>query len=56
MLSDDEAKALADYLYACELMVRCKESAVRVSPQTWEAIEGRMLTVEGVAVERGDRM
>jgi NACHT domain len=43
-LSDNEAKALADYLYACELMVRCKEAAVRVSPQTWNAIEGRMLT------------
>ena len=43
MLFKDEAKALADYLYACELIVRCKESAVRVSPQTWEAIEGRML-------------
>ena len=42
-LYDDEAKSLEDYLYACELMVRCKEAAVRVSPQTWEAIEGRML-------------
>jgi predicted NACHT family NTPase len=42
-LLENEAKALADYLYACELMLRCKEAAVRVSPQTWEAIEGRML-------------
>ena len=43
MLSKDEANALADYFYACELMVQCKKAAVRVSPQTWEAIEGRML-------------
>ncbi|HEY9627762.1 MAG TPA: NACHT domain-containing protein [Coleofasciculaceae cyanobacterium] len=48
-LSNTEAKALANYLYACELMVRCKEAAVRVSPQTWDAIEGRMLTVAAAA-------
>ena len=41
------ANLITDYLYACELMVQCKEAAVRVSPQTWEAIEGRMLRVEG---------
>ena len=42
-LSKEEANALSNYLYACELMVRCKESAVRVSRETWEEIEGRML-------------
>jgi predicted NACHT family NTPase len=45
-LSEDEAEALANYLYANELMVRCKEAAVRVSQQKWDAIEARMLTVQ----------
>ncbi len=44
-LSDAEANALNDYLYANELIVRCKEAAVRVSPQVWAGIEERMLTV-----------
>lgn len=43
MLSVDEAKALSHYLYANELIVRCKEAAVEVSPQVWAAIEDRML-------------
>jgi len=42
-LCDEETNALTNYLYACELIVRCKESAVRVSRQTWEKVEGRML-------------
>ena len=42
-LSEAEANDLTDYLYVCELMVRCKESAVRVSRETWEGIESRML-------------
>ena len=45
MLSKEEAKSLADYLYACELMIRCKEGAVRVSPDVWAGIESRILTV-----------
>jgi hypothetical protein len=44
-LSEEEIRSLEDYLYANELMIRCKEAAVRVSPQVWEAIESRMLTV-----------
>lgn len=44
-LSNEEISALNNYLYACELMVRCKESAVRVSPQVWAGIEDRMLRV-----------
>ena len=44
-LSEEEAEALVNYLYANELMVRCKEAAVRVSREKWEAIEGRMLLV-----------
>jgi len=45
-LSIDEVATLADYLYANELMVCCKEAAVRVTPQVWAGIEERMLTVK----------
>ncbi|MEH2406400.1 NACHT domain-containing protein [Nostoc sp.] len=44
-LSEEEAKALGDYLYTNYLIIQCKQAAVRVSPQTWEAIEARMLLV-----------
>ena len=44
-LSDAEANSLNDYLYANQLIVRCKEAEVRVSPQVWAGIEERMLTV-----------
>ena len=44
-LSSEESKALADYLYICELMIHCKESATRVSPDVWEGIESSILTV-----------
>ncbi|MEM6837606.1 MAG: NACHT domain-containing protein [Cyanobacteria bacterium P01_C01_bin.120] len=40
-----EIKALNDCFYAAELMIRCKEAAVRVSPQVWAGIESRILTV-----------
>jgi NACHT domain len=43
-LSKAEIKALNDYLYTNQLMVRCKEAAVRVSPQVWTEIESRILT------------
>ncbi|MBW4467121.1 MAG: NACHT domain-containing protein [Pegethrix bostrychoides GSE-TBD4-15B] len=46
--SEEESQLLADYLYANELMVRCKEAAVRLSPELWAGIEARMLTVGGV--------
>jgi NACHT domain len=42
-LTNDEIKALANYLYICKLMIRCKESAVRVSQNVWESIENAML-------------
>ena len=42
-LSGEEVNDLNNYLYACQLMVRCKRAAVRVSRTTWEEIEGRML-------------
>lgn len=44
MLSQEDSKSLKDYFYACELMIRCKEGAVRVSPEVWEGIESRILT------------
>lgn len=44
-LSEEETNALNNYLYSCELMVRCKESAMRVSPQVWAGVEDRMLRV-----------
>ena len=44
-LSKEESEAFANYLYACELMIRCKEGAVRVSPDVWAGIESRILTV-----------
>ncbi|MBH8577020.1 NACHT domain-containing protein [Nostocaceae cyanobacterium CENA369] len=44
-ISEEEAKALENYLYANDLIIRCKQAAVRVSPQTWETIEARMLLV-----------
>jgi hypothetical protein len=42
-LTEQELKALENYLYANWLMVRCKQAAVRVTPATWGAIEARML-------------
>lgn len=45
ILSVEEAYALNNYLYVTELMIRCKEAAVRVSPDTWAGIEDRMLRV-----------
>ncbi|MBW4539360.1 MAG: NACHT domain-containing protein [Myxacorys chilensis ATA2-1-KO14] len=44
-LSKEEVDSLENYLYANELMIRCKEAALRVSPQVWEGIESRILTV-----------
>ena len=44
-LSNIEVDQIDHYLYVLELIVRCKEAAVRVSPQVWEGIESRMVTV-----------
>lgn len=44
-LSKEEAEALVSYLEINELMVRCRKSAVRVSREKWQAIEGRILLV-----------
>ena len=44
-LSSEESQTLADYCYICELMIRCKENATRVSPDVWNSIESSILTV-----------
>ncbi|WP_449419534.1 NACHT domain-containing protein [Phormidium nigroviride] len=44
-LSEKEAKALGDYLYANYLIIQCKKAAVKISATTWEEIESRMLLV-----------
>ena len=44
-LAEEELHALEKYFYANELMVKCKEAAVRVSPQLWAEIEERMITI-----------
>lgn len=45
-LSDEEAEALANYLYVNALIMQCKKTAVRVSERVWQAIEKTMLVVE----------
>ncbi len=47
ILSKEEIKDLDNYLYANYLIIQCKDAAVQVSRETWEAIEGRMLLPPG---------
>jgi len=43
-LSDAELTEIdRQYFYVHWLILQCKQSAVRVSPQTWQNIEARML-------------
>lgn len=42
-LSQADLQALGKYLYINELIVRCKQAAVRVSRNVWEELESRML-------------
>lgn len=44
-LSREELDSIDSYYYATYLLIQCKEAAVRVSPETWAAIEERMLRV-----------
>ena len=39
------------YLEAVELIIACKEAAGRVSPDTWQKIEDRFLTVDAAAIK-----
>ncbi|NET50925.1 MAG: hypothetical protein F6K09_19990 [Merismopedia sp. SIO2A8] len=48
IFSQSEQSALGSYFYANELMVKCKESAVRVSPRIWKELEAQMVTVKEV--------
>jgi hypothetical protein len=43
--TEAELTTLENYLYALELIIRCKESAVRVTESVWTGIEERMLKV-----------
>jgi hypothetical protein len=47
-LSEMEIRAFHDYLYANELILQCKKSALRISPQIWTDIEERMLTLKSL--------
>lgn len=47
----EEAQALENYLYAVKLIIDCKNAAVRVSCQEWEAIESRLLTPQQVPTQ-----
>ncbi len=42
-LSDQEIVSFSNYLYAMELIICCKDAAVRVSPQVWQGIQARIL-------------
>ncbi|MEM6450309.1 MAG: NACHT domain-containing protein [Cyanobacteria bacterium P01_D01_bin.105] len=44
-LTPEEATALQCYLYTTELLIRCEESAIRVSRNEWEKIKQRLLMV-----------
>lgn len=44
-LSDHEVENLTYYLSANRLILECKGSAIRVSKNTWDMIENRMLTL-----------
>ncbi|MEM9908604.1 MAG: NACHT domain-containing protein [Cyanobacteria bacterium P01_D01_bin.44] len=44
-LSAADVQALTNYFHAHELIARCKEAAVRVSPTVWAKIEAAILTV-----------
>lgn len=46
----EEAGALQNYLYANELLIQCKEAAIRVSRREWEALERRLLTLDSGAL------
>lgn len=39
-----EAEALQNYFYAVELLLRCKDAAIRITKQAWAELEDRLLT------------
>ncbi|MEM6521501.1 MAG: NACHT domain-containing protein [Cyanobacteria bacterium P01_C01_bin.70] len=44
-LANEEVWALMEYLYAIELLIRCKDSAVRIPKHAWAELEAQLLTV-----------
>ena len=46
-LSQEDAEALREYLYITDLLIRCKDAATRVPKADWEAVEARLLTLDG---------
>ncbi len=43
MFDREEAEALQNYLYATELLLRCKDAAIRIPKQAWAELEDRLL-------------
>lgn len=43
-LSEQEIEQFSEYIYISELVLRCKESAVKVTPQVWGEIEESMFS------------
>ena len=43
-ISHEEMESYIQYLRAVDLIVECKEAAVRVTPEIWKQIEDRLLT------------
>ncbi|PZV06183.1 MAG: hypothetical protein DCF32_10285 [Leptolyngbya sp.] len=39
-----EAEALQNYFYATELLLRCKDAAIRIPKHAWAELEDRLLT------------
>ena len=51
-ISLEDMENYVQYLRAVKLIVGCKEAAGRVSPEVWEGIEERFLTLDAVKVGR----
>ena len=47
-LDPKDAHTLGEYMYITELLIRCKESAHRVSKNDWQNLETRLLTLKEV--------
>lgn len=47
-ISNEDVENYQRYLRAVELMIDCKEAAGRVSPEVWNGIEARFLTLDAV--------
>lgn len=42
-LSSEEKQSLSNYFSGCDLLVRCRDAAFDVTPDTWEMISDRMI-------------